>query len=38
MSLFYKCGYKQYKYKHFEFIIEKKFADEIKKHIKIKNY
>lgn len=38
MSLFYKCGYKQYKHKHFEFIIEKKFADEIKKHIKIKNY
>ena len=37
MSLFYKCGYKQYKYKHFEFTVEKKFADEIKTHIKIKN-
>ena len=37
MPLFYECGYKQYKYKHFEFSIEKKFADNIKSHIKIKN-
>lgn len=38
MHLYYKCGYKQYKYKHFEFIVEKKFSDEIKKHIKINNF
>lgn len=37
MTLFNKCGYKQYKYKHFEFVIEKKFAEQIQKHIKIKN-
>ena len=37
MPLFYKCGYKQYKYRHFEFIMEKKFTDNIKSHIKIKN-
>lgn len=37
LTLYYKCGYKQYKYRHFEFIVEKKFADEIKTHIKIKN-
>lgn len=37
MPLYLKCGYKKYKYKHFEFIVDKKFSDEIKKHIKIKN-
>ncbi len=37
MTLFNKCDYKQYKYKHFEFVIEKKFTEQIRKHIKIKN-
>jgi len=37
MPLFYGCGYNQYKYKHFEFIVDKKFANNIKSHIKIKN-
>jgi hypothetical protein len=35
--IFYKCGYKAYKYKYFEHVFSKKFIDTIKSQIKIKN-
>jgi hypothetical protein len=37
MILYDKCGYVDYKYKTFEFILDKKHKDIIKTHIQIKN-
>ena len=37
MNLYDKCGYNRYKYKYFEFILDKKYKDIVKTHIQIKN-
>ena len=37
MSLYYKGEYNEYKYKNFEFILDKKYKDIVKTHIQIKN-
>ena len=37
MPLYYKGEYNEYKYKNFEFILDKKYKDIVKTHIQIKN-
>ena len=37
MNMYYMCNYNEYKYKYFEFILDKKYKDIVKSHIKIKN-
>lgn len=37
MNVYYMCNYNEYKYKYFEFILDKKYKDIIKTYIKINN-
>ena len=37
MNIYNKCGYNRYKYKYFEFILDKKYKDIVKTHIQINN-